>query len=391
MGPKSLRRFRPNGFVALQLVVLVATFVGAAVRVKHLDARYAVPSLRIQPLTVAPLYDDPGIVSDEQLRATLDRLRPRFRGKPVGVNVVDHALRCWGLQATFDDPECLSGEEMRRLLVDQARFTEVFGSDAEPLLIDTEYGIRVRVQEGTATSSHYDHTLASLAEVGTPLDFPVVTTAGQRTVRAMLLQAFRDFSLNQPEYEWSTLSFALYMPTQASWFTSEGQQISFDRLVERIMRQDLPQGVCFANHRMHALVMLLRLDEQEPLISAASRVRILDYLRDVTDVLVANQGADGSWDGDWPLHAPSPGSQQDANAFMSRFIATGHPMEWWALAPPEVHPPHEVLVAAGQWMIRAVDELTPEQVIEFYPFLSHGARALALWRHQEPWQVELQP
>lgn len=280
---------------------------------------------------------------------------------------------------------------MRRLLVDHARFVEVYGPETDPFLLDAGDRVRVRVQEGPATSSHYDHTLASLAEVGTPLDFSIVTPTRQTTMRALWLGAFRDFSLNQVEYEWSALAFALYMPTRESWNTSEGQQISFDRLAERILRQDLPQGVCFANHRLHALVMMLRLDEQQPLLSPAMRSQLVDYLRDVTETLVRNQHPDGFWDRHWPHHSPPTSESPQEEDFASQFIATSHPMEWWALAPAELHPPRQVLIAAGQWMVRAVEGLSQEEVIEYYPFLSHGARALALWRNQEPWQVELQP
>src|SRR5690606_25666492 len=162
-------------------------------------------------------------------------------------------LRFWGVEATFDDPACLSGVEMRELLLDHRQYGAAWGSEQKPFLIPTAAGIRVRMQEGDATASHVDHTLACLAEVGTPLDFPVLTPAGETRLRALFDQSLRDFRLNQLEYEWSTLAYALYLPPTRRWFSSEGQEITFDRLARRLMRQRLSLGVCRGHHRLHTL------------------------------------------------------------------------------------------------------------------------------------------
>ena len=42
------------------------------------------------------------------------------------------------------------------------------------------------------------HALACLEEVGTPLDFPVMTPRGESTVGRGLQESLRQFSLNQP-------------------------------------------------------------------------------------------------------------------------------------------------------------------------------------------------
>src|SRR5690606_36931888 len=150
------------------------------------------------------------------------------------------------------------------LLLNQSRFEQLYGQAgaARPLLIPAPPGVRVRVNEGEMSSSHVDHTAASLAEVGTPLSFPIETTAGAGTYRQIVEQVFRDFSLNQVEYEWSTMVFALFASSPEAWRTNEGQTMTFDRLAQRLMRQDQPQGVCFGNHRLYSLVILLRVHDQ---------------------------------------------------------------------------------------------------------------------------------
>jgi hypothetical protein len=387
-------RFRLGwlGILVLHGAILAGGVTWGAYRATQLSAERALPTLRNEPRSISPLYDFPDVVSDEQLGRALGKLRPRFAGEKTRINHVDHALRFWGLEAQFDDPDYLSGEEMRQILVDHRRFAEVFGADTAPLLIDTDRGVRVRVQEGLATSSHHDHTLAGLAEVGTPLSFPVHTSGGDTTLRALLEQSLCDFSLNQVEYEWSVLAYALYLETPGRWISSEGQEITFDRLAERIMRQDLPQGVCSANHRMHALVALLRVDEETRILSDGSRRRILDYLQGVTQILVSTQHSDGSWNEHWPgAAAHSAAETEEEDPLALQILATGHPMEWWALAPEELLPPRPALQRAAHWLCRTIEGLSPEEIEGYYTYLSHAGRALALWRGCTPAEVNMAP
>lgn len=373
-------------FFALQVLFVCAAVAATAGRLKQLEI--ALPPLRDVPARVTPLYDEPRVVSDEQLEHVLYKLRPQLRGERPKINHVDHALRFWGVEAEFADSACLSGLEMRELLLDHPRFSAAWGDEARPLLINRQRGIAVRTQEGSATASHVDHTLATLAEVGTPSDYPVRTSRGVATVRGMVEQALAEFSLNQLEYEWSTLAFALYLQPTKSWKSSEGQEITYDRLAERIMRQRLNQGVCMGNHRLHTLVMLLRVDEQTPILSDTGRQRILDHLRDVTRRFVASQHLDGYWTRDWPSASPpSSDMEHPDTARQNRILATGHVLEWWALAPQEVHPPRETLVRGGQWLSKTIEELDEDKIQDYYTFLTHAGRALALWRGHFPHEL----
>ncbi len=385
-------------FILLQAMCVTAAAGYGAHRYQLMTADQVLPSPRTEPLSVAPLYDRPSVVSDEQLATVLDLLKPRLRGRAPKINHVDHALRFWGVEAAFDDPDCLSGVEMRELLLDHRAFAAAWGPETRPFLIpdttsDADY-ISFRTKSGEATASHYDHSLAGLAEVGTPLDYPVITPIGERPLSAALAYSLEHFSLNQEEYEWSTLALLHYCPDTPRWFSTEGQEITWDRLAERLMRQRLAQGVCFGNHRLHALVMLLRVDaEQQRLLSDAMREQVIAHLQDATARLVATQHAEGYWDGRWPgeeTDGPQPAKVEGPfGTDADRLLATGHALEWWALAPPEVQPPPETVELAGQWLCRRIPELTPGQLKQYYPFLTHAGRALSLWRGKFPHEVEL--
>lgn len=365
-------------FAAAQILFWAGLGFAAMRRTQEIDAAKRLPPPRPQPLHVSPQYDYDWIVTDEQLRRVLDQLQPRLRGAKPRINYVDHALRFWTADAEFADPRALSGREMRELLTKHGKFREQWGAKTPPLLTGTPGGVKVRMREGTSTASHVDHTLASLVECGTPLDFPVQTSTSQATVKSLLAQSLREFSPNQIEYEWSTLVYALYLP-QKHWQSREGQRITFDLLADRLMRQQYSQGVCFGNHRLYTLAILLRVDDTEGMLTPETRARVLEHLSEATRRLVSTQAPDGSWDGAWSGEkSASPDAAPSALA--QKILATGHALEWWAMAPAELHPPRETLVRAAQWLYHQIDGMDLATIEKNYTFLTHAGRSLALWR-----------
>ena len=378
---------RTVAFWLLQLCLIVSGLGWTVTRFRTLQADRVPPMPRNEPIRIGSLYDDPNVVSDEQLARALEKLKPRFRGARPKINFIDHALRFWGAEATFDDPECLSGVELREMLLDHRRFRGAWGTEAPALLVADAAGVAVRTREGDATASHVDHTLASLAEAGTPLDYPVITPQGEMRLQAVLERSLAQFSLNQHEYEWSALAYALYLPDAKRWYSTEGQEITFDRLAQRIMRQRFAQGVCSGNHRLHTLIMFLRVDDQVQILSPGMRQRVIEHLQDATARFVASQHAEGFWESDWPgneIDGSAASSDAPPDRLAERILVTGHILESWALAPPEIQPSREVAIRAGQWLTATIDSLTPAQVQAYYTYLSHAGHALALWRGKTP-------
>lgn len=374
------RLTKPAIFLALQAVCGIAFAALLFARSESPGNRPLLPTLKNQPTIIRPQYDLPQVITDEQLATVLHRLRPRLRHDQPKINHVDHALRFVGVEGVFADRECLSGAELRQLLTNHAAFAEVWGDAARPLLLTNEKGVSVRTQQGAATASHVDHTLATLAEVGTPLDFVIHTADGASSLREVLEQALLDFRLNQLEYEWTALAAALYATSNQAWFSQELERITFDRLAERLMRQQLDQGVCFGNHRLYTLAILLRVDKFHAIFEdGATRQRIIDHLSDVTARLIASQSPEGYWDQNWH-NAGEAIPESKFQPLTRQLLATGHALEWWAMAPAEVLPPREVLIRAGQWLAVEVEKMQDATIIKNYTFLSHVGRALSLWR-----------
>lgn len=380
-------------FLLSQMIILPAIIGVLTLSASTVNNRPLMPVLHENPRTVRPQHDYPFVISDQQLNDVLHQLRPKFSpDKPPKTNYVDHALRFWGTKIKFDD-QSLDGAELRELLVNHQAFAKAWGAHEPPLLTVTENGIAVRTQQGRSTVSHVDHLLGSLAEVGTPLSYPITAANVDGRLIDMVRDGVMNFSLNQREYEWTTLALAFYAANRKPWYSPEGQEINYDYLAKRIMRETQPDGVCYGQHRLYTLTMLLRIDDQmraqsnsgdafQPnagLISPETHTAIMEHLGEMTSRAYQNQSPQGWWDGNWP-DASIPVRDPETDPISRKVLATGHMLEWWAMAPNELHPPRETIVRAAQWLSRIVIEMEPERIERNYTFLTHAGRALALWR-----------
>ena len=130
------RSWRVWRFLAAQPLVLAALAAAAVSGSREFDRDWQAPPLREQPLRIRPLYNCPDVVSDGQLRDAWLKLRPRLSGPKTLLADVDHALRFWGPEAKFDDPQFASGADLRKLLTDSRRFAELYGSQEPSALYD---------------------------------------------------------------------------------------------------------------------------------------------------------------------------------------------------------------------------------------------------------------
>jgi hypothetical protein len=277
---------------------------------------------------------------------------------------------------------------MKEFLTDMAKFVDSWGKNSNPLMIANDDGIHVRFAEDRSGSVHHDHTLAALTEAGLSLNDSVFTTAREMHVRNIVIEALRDFRLDERETEWSVMSFALWLAPQktATWHNGEGRRITFDMLAERLMRNHKRDGVCLGTHRVYSLMLLVRLDDQSEghLITKETRGQIMKYLASVRDLITASQREDGSWTANWTDGAESEAKADPAEPMSKRVIATGHHLEWLSIAPIELHPPREQIRKAADWLVANVDKTPQDEIDASYTYYSHVGKALAMWRHTSP-------
>ena len=364
---------------------------------------------RNEPLTITPRFDDPRVVTDEQLAAVLDRVKPP--AEPVVTNSFVHALRLWGDEADFGDAKIPTGQELRDYFLDDATFRRFAGEKAPPLFHKGMKGIEVRsfddsISDRETSSHHADDLLATLAESGVPLDAALHLRDGEAKVSDLLEASFRRFHLDQLEYEWTAIAYARYVFPEREWRNKYGERIDVDQLVDEIISHPLELGPCNGLHRLEALAVLYRADEQVHALSSRTKMKILAYMKHVSTLLVDAQHSQGYWTRQWPkgaaavasppLHSAKTAGGETAAAakpaaaapsLHDQLLVTGHHLEWLALAPDEVQPPRETIVRAGQWLARTLIEMDEKELTATYGPYSHAARALCLWRSKEPYEA----
>jgi len=130
---------------------------------------------------------------------------------------------------------------------------------------------------------------------------------------------------------------------------------------------------------VYSIVLLLRLDGLYSILSGDVREEMLAHMRSVRQLLIDSQFEDGHWPSNWEKGADAVQKPID-DTLQKKVIATGHHLEWLALAPEELHPPREQIRKAARWAIDTTVSRTPAQILEHYTFYSHVGGALSLWR-----------
>lgn len=352
------------------------------------DGMPAISIPRQRPLEIAPLVDRadlPGIVSEAELAYALQRVRPRFPRKELRPNLVEHALRTWGVEAQFDDPAILSGPEMAAFLTDHARFVDSWGAQVPELLEERPDGIAIRWGHYRSASVHHDHWLASLTEAGVSLDTPVYGPGRHdATIEDVLREALRDFRLDERETEWTAMAFGLWLAPTHAWTGSGGRRYSFDLIAERLMRGHGEKGVCSGTHRVYSLTLLLRLDDQfDAVLSNAVRKQVDAHLQGVRDAIRESQFEDGHWPGNW-AEGKDAVTQPRTEPLSAQIIATGHHLEWQAIAPAHLRLSDAQNRKAVEWLLTTMRGHSDEQILQNYTFYSHVGNAFALWRKTRP-------
>ena len=395
-------RHKTGFFLTVQLAVIAlfaAAYASMPAPLRHAlneevtGATYfpAVEIPRREALIIEPLYDDPELVSDEELAAVLRQVQPRFDQQRLDPNFVEHALRAWGVDATFQDPRLPSGEGLKSYLLDHGAYLRSwegfrFPEDNWSLLRDRPRGIEIRWGEEPGASLHHDHLLASLTEAGVPLDEPVYSP-GRRdmTMEAILQEALRDFDLDEREVEWSALAFALWLPPVTNWRTLDGREMNFDRIAVRLVRGHKQLGVCAGTHRVYSLMVLWRLDREldDAILSDPVADEVYRYLERVRDLLIECQFEDGRWPSNWSAGRRAV-AEPIPDDIHRQVVSTGHHLEWLAIAPEDLHPPRERIRRAADWIINHTVNERVEAIQRHYTFYSHVGNALALWRKTRP-------
>ena len=264
--------------------------------------------------------------------------------------------------------------------------------------------------------------LATAGWLGLTADTVLQTADGGCSISTLLQQLRREFRLRTPSARphpcaESMLAFAFYTPDTRRWVDAEGLSVTFDLLVAHALQRGrscdsideresaLGRDALAELDRLWSLAVLLRIDDQQSLLSGRTRSLVVDRLQLATRQWCETQRRDGSWGGSWNEHGQDEAAsrtavQSESNA---RLLITAHTLAWWGLCPREVLPTLEVRVRAARWLcnqfeagvaasnerdiVPRVDVVQHRDVVlptVFAPArhaaLFDAAQALALWR-----------
>lgn len=238
----------------------------------------------------------------------------------------------------------------------------------------TEFGCRYRVagHRSAVGEQHPGQVLSALAEAGVPLSRTAIF-AGRRFRVADLVDECAESVGFDEEIEWRSVALALYRPQVRTWTNRVGESVSFDVITKELLRRTRIRGShthsCWGTHSLYALAVFLSVDAKIPLWKDRSlRSKVESALFKVAEQLAHSQLADGSWDEHWEL--PSLTQVGTAMNESQRLLITGHHLGWLALVPKKLRPSDQVLLAAGNFVLRSVCELRSEQILRLRCFIS---------------------
>jgi hypothetical protein len=295
-----------------------------------------------------------------------------------------HILRVFGPDAMVR----VGGGTLRAgaldLILDSRRNRDFFHGN--PTLIDTRDGVRCRTYDRdqgakqAERQAHDGQLLAVLAELGIPLHRPLSTSGGSWTVGRLLDDMLANFDLKAREIEWVALAIALYLPPRSGWTDKFGRSYTFGDLVNELMSRTLnSERACAGTHLLYSLAVILRADEEAPVLTAPVRAALRSYLEEKRSLALRTQAQDGTWDVRWYEGQGDEAALGPSTDRADRkVLATGHQIEWMLLLPTEMLPSRDCILRAANWLhAKLLSEVQPVVVDHYCPY-SHAGRVLLI-------------
>ncbi len=335
---------------------------------------YSKVALRLFPLSISARDDLKDLAPPKEvLRAIRRRLEPFWNVLKLGE--MTHWLRYAGVDSPSfkrGDRKTFSGEQMLRCLLDSRVFRNMCGFSTPSLLNHSDFGIAVRYhaiglnQEGVV--GHVDAIVRLCSELSIASDFPVFLDTDERfTIGDMLRDSLARLDDKQ-ELPWTCESLARYVSPPCRWKNRFGDVWSVNRLAGMLASQQTRHSSCLGSHDPYALIVALRADQDEQLLSDTIRTSAMDYLIKLSRQLTLAQRSDGSY-----VPATSVVNQKEMDVPL---IWTGHHLEWISLADGLLSPDKDSIRSAINWLTRHLGQLPELPGTPSYLPATHAAAAI---------------
>lgn len=238
------------------------------------------------------------------------------------------------------------------------------------------FGLRLLQDAGSKQGQgHPDQWFAVLAQCGLEANQPIIVGGVTYTMEDILRQIQWDVPLNaEREYSWTLIGLTTYLPTDATWGASDGEEWSVERLVEIETGQALASSACGGTHRLIGLAMALNqhLSQGGEVVGVWQRAD--EKIQEAIALARQYQNEDGSFSTNYFARA---GRSRDLSTNLG---TTGHVLEFLTIAMTDEQ-------LEQPWVRRAVYEMCQQfQKTEHLPLecgkLYHAAHGLVLYRHR---------
>ncbi|MGE3819673.1 MAG: hypothetical protein AB7I30_09575 [Isosphaeraceae bacterium] len=345
------------------------------------------------PFALVPACGCGDLVDPAAVRSVLARLIPTWSVFKVS-NAV-HALRLWGPDAVFDGERhpspfgkrIFTGRELLGLFLDHRQYRRLVRSGAS-LMRATDHGVVVTAGSARVNMEgdliHVDKLLRTCADVNVLPSTFIRTIDAEATVADLVRGSVATFDASQ-ELEWTVEALARYIAPVRGWVNRFGERFTFDDAVAVLTGRTLGRGACLGTHVPYVLCVLLPVDAVTSILKPRFHAAAIDYLRGIRRRLLDHRRENGRWGGDW---APAGEEEvrivgRDADE-PARVTVTAHHLEWAAIAPPVARLPDELIRHASGYLVEFMRRLDDAEVNDYYPVLTHAARALCHFAGIDP-------
>ncbi len=320
-------------------------------------------------------------ISEDDLRVNLDKsIQLALEGRVLSSTrnaawQIMHGVLCFGSQLPLETPDrgtlsaldyALTGGQFEGW--ELSRGDKLSGLD--------QPGVKARLEPGSFIGQgHVDQWIAIMAMAQIPIQTRVIVDGQSLTLTHWARQAQWDACSNPlREYSWSLIALTQYFPNEPVWQTSDGQNWSWERMVEQEVLYDLTLSPCGGTHRLMGLVLALQGKQRLNLADSNAWRRAREIVDQAVDTIRTMQNSDGSLSSHYLVR---PGTSSDLGATLG---SSGHLLEFLsAELPPEQ--------LSQAWVERAVARVC--EIIQVTSSvdidcgaLYHAVRGLKLYREK---------
>ncbi|MCI0380420.1 MAG: hypothetical protein L0215_22780 [Gemmataceae bacterium] len=345
---------------------------------------------RDKAIVIPPAGGLTGTISRQELYRALLFVQPQWRVSKT--SIILHALRLWGPEAQFDasvlpNPFYAgipSGKRMLEVILDMEEHVQA-GVKPSAFLYRSEHGVRVWYGAMFGGDvAHVDQFLKVTGELGLSSDQEIRLMDGSRATLGEVVHDSLALFSPKEELEFTAVAYSRWLPPNGEWVDRFGNRHSLDDICLALARKPLGEGTCSGIHVPYALVNLLRAHYLHPVLSKEAVQFAETRLQEISRLLEKNQSPSGAWFENWhvsntPKDGPDPTFQI--------ISATGHHLEWIALAPERLRPATPCVKRSARLLAELIPRHTVNTISSGYTAFSHAARALALIEECDPAEV----